>query len=200
MRYKTGHKAQTRVAILTAAGQQLRAQGIGGVSVSGLMAQVHLTHGGFYEHFASKEELVSETVLDVMLRDAPLIHGAEEMPRAEQLAWFIRRYLSRTHRDHPETGCMLPALSGEIAHQPAGVQAAFAQGFATYVERVADLLPDGDVAARRDTARYLLASMAGTVALARAMADPDLSDAILTSSRHALLAQFGIAPRRPINR
>jgi TetR/AcrR family transcriptional repressor of nem operon len=196
MRYKTGHKAQTHRAIVTAAARQLRTNGIGGVSVSSLMQQVQLTHGGFYDHFASKDALVSETIQVGLHSVETLVAKMEAQPPEERLAWFIRNYLSRTHRDHPEIGCMLPPLAGEMAHQPPPVRAAFTAALADYIARLADLLPGADDAARHDAARYLLASMAGAVALARAITDPDLSTAILTSTRHMLLAHFGIPPRR----
>jgi TetR/AcrR family transcriptional repressor of nem operon len=196
MRYKTGHKAHTHWAIITAAARQLRANGIGGVSVSGLMHQVQLTHGGFYEHFTSKDALVSETIQNGLRSAETLVAQMETQPPAERLAWFIRTYLSRTHRDHPETGCMLPPLASEMAYQPLPVRAAFTVSLADYIDRLAALLPGADDAARHDAACYLLASMAGAVALARAVTDPDFSTQILTSTRHALLAQFGI-PQRP---
>lgn len=196
MRYKSGHKAQTHRAIVSAAARQLRANGIGGVSVSRLMQQVQLTHGGFYEHFASKDALVSETIQVGLQSVETLVAQMATQPPEERLAWFIRNYLSRTHRDHPETGCMLPPLAGEMAHQPPAVRDAFTASLAEYINRLADLLPGTDDAERHDAARYLLASMAGAIALARAITDPDLSTQILTSTRHMLLAHFGIAPRQ----
>jgi TetR/AcrR family transcriptional regulator, transcriptional repressor for nem operon len=190
MRYKTGHKAQTHHAIIAAAAIQLRANGIGGVSVGSVMQQAHLTHGGFYEHFASKDALVIETVQEAFASAETLVAQAEAQPPEERLAWFIRNYLSRAHRDHPETGCMLPPLVAEIGRQSETVRIAFGYALEAYFDRLAALLPDGDATVRHDTARYLLASMAGAIALARAIPDPDQSTAVLAATRHALIAQF----------
>jgi TetR/AcrR family transcriptional repressor of nem operon len=190
MRYKSGHKAQTHRAIVAAAACQLRTSGIGGVSIGGLMQQVQLTHGGFYEHFASKDALIIETIQQAFQSGETLVAQAENQPPEGRIAWFIRCYLSRTHRDHPESGCMLPALASDIARQSAPVRAAFAEALAGYCARLAALLPGTDDAAKLAAAHALLASMAGAIALARATADSALSDALLADTRHALLARY----------
>src|SRR5476649_2238364 len=115
MRYAKGHKEATRKQIARIASGRFRRDGIEAVGVAGLMAGAGLTHGGFYSHFSSKEELVCAANSDAL-------HASRaELAKAgarDGLAGIVRAYMKPAHRDRPERGCAFAALTSEIARRP----------------------------------------------------------------------------------
>ena len=189
VRYDRGHKRRTRAAIVETASQAFRGHGIERVGVGDVMARAGLTHGGFYAHFASKDALVAEACTSSLLETAGRVFGAQDGTAPERtLSQVIRAYLSRAHRDAPATGCTIAALGGEIARRSPETRHAFTQAAQAYVDRLALLLPKG---ADPDEAWALLAGMAGTVMLARAVDDPALSDRLLLAGRRLYGRAFG---------
>jgi TetR/AcrR family transcriptional regulator, transcriptional repressor for nem operon len=189
VRYDREHKRRTRASIVEAASQAFRAQGIEQVGVGDVMAHAGLTHGGFYAHFASKDELVAEACASSLLEAAGRSFESQDGTAPKRtLSEYLRSYLSRSHRDVPETGCAIAALAGDIARRSPETRHPFTQAAQTYVDSVATLLPDG---MDRDAAWALLAGMAGTLMLARAVDDPALSDRILLSGRRLYERSLG---------
>ena len=117
MRYAEGHKQAVRERILRAAAAELRRRGLSGIGIPALMQQAGLTHGAFYSHFQSRDALVAEAIRAAAAASAegPL---AEERSLEQSLAF----YLSPEHVAHPEQGCVIAALGGEGARQPAPVR------------------------------------------------------------------------------
>ncbi|RIH87631.1 putative HTH-type transcriptional regulator YfiR [Calidithermus terrae] len=192
MPYSKEHKARVREKILECATGAFRQHGLEGVTVPEVMKRTGLTHGGFYAHFESKDALVAEACrrgLEETLE--AFFRSAEEAPEGTLHA-VIRRYVSRVHRDHPEAGCVIPALGGEVAHHPSPrVRQAFTEsveGFLGALERAlpAELPPEE----RRQQAVALAAGMVGAVLMARAVADRGLSDRIIQAAREHLLKTF----------
>lgn len=186
MRYAKGHKETTRQQILDAASHAFRAEGVGGVGIGDLMGQVGLTHGGFYAHFDSKEALLAEACARGLRESVEHLLTAAAVasaPDGNATPAIIRAYLSRQHRDNPATGCVLPALAGEIRHESPGVRHAFTDAFTEYVDRLATFLTGETTADAHDAALVLASGMAGAMLLARAVDDPALSDRILRRSR-----------------
>src|SRR5690349_21849670 len=106
MRYDAEHKERTRRKVLSEAAGAIRQHGPAGVGVAELMAKAGLTHGGFYAHFKSKDELIAEAITEMF--DAQYRHFlacVEDREPAKGLALFVENYLSARHRDKPETGC-----------------------------------------------------------------------------------------------
>lgn len=191
VRYPQGHKEKTREQIVGAAARAFREEGVAGVSVPELMGRAGLTHGGFYAHFRNKDQLVAEACR-IALRESSgrLIETARQAPGDERLAAFIRAYASRTHRDDPGTGCVLPALAAELArHEAPEVRAAFTESFNESIATLARALPE-DGTDRTDRALALMSGLAGAVMLSRAVDDPALSDRILQSARDVFTAAF----------
>src|SRR3954470_10441351 len=187
MRYDKDHKARTRERILEEAAKAIRASGPAGVSVGGLMKKAGLTHGGFYAHFGSKEDLVAEAIAHMF--GGPYTNFAaltEGKPPAEALASYVDFYLSPRHRDARDRGCPLPALSGDLARMPASARARFGEGVERLRAAIAGLL----TAMGRDDPDTLAASaiaeMVGAIALARATDDAARSEEILAATRKAL--------------
>ena len=192
VRYPRGHKEKTREQIVSAAARAFLEEGVAGVSVPELMGRAGLTHGGFYAHFRNKDQLVAEACR-IALREssARLIETARQAPPDERLAAFIHAYASRTHRDDPGGGCVMPALAAELGrHDAPEVRAAFTESFAESIARLARALPEDGVGDRTDRAMALMSGLAGAVMLSRAVDDPEMSDRILQSARDVFTAAF----------
>ncbi|WP_418162718.1 TetR/AcrR family transcriptional regulator [Pantoea vagans] len=183
---KQSSKAQTRQRILDEAARVMRETGTEGIGVAALMKRVGLTHGGFYAHFASREELVEE-VLKHMFAEADTFKPAQSVTQpAQQLADFIDSYLSEAHRNSPAQGCPLAALVSEVAHLPQPARQIFAQGFSTMHARLTQLLRELGWTEADTLASSMMAEMIGAMALARACPDAEQASLLLQRSRAAL--------------
>ena len=193
MRYTSDHKAKTREQLLKAAAREIRAKGPDGVAVAGIMAQVGLTHGGFYAHFKSKDALI-EAALEEMFRAAkersePIIASADSR---EALRAYLDFYLSPAHRDGRDRGCPLPALSGDFARGDAAGRPRFSAGIETLFGRLESALGGLGVAEPTVEAASMLSEMVGAIALSRATGDRERSDMILANVRKALGQRYGL--------
>jgi len=183
---KQGSKAQTRQRILDEAARVMRETGTEGIGVAALMKRVGLTHGGFYAHFASREELVEE-VLKHMFAEADTFKPAASVTRpAQRLADFIDSYLSEAHRNAPAQGCPLAALVSEVAHLPQPTRQIFAQGFNTMQASLTQILGELMLPDAEALASSVMAEMIGALALARACPDAEQASLMLQRSRAAL--------------
>lgn len=186
MRYDKGHKDATHRQILETAALRLLRDGIDGTGIAPLMADAGLTHGGFYSHFASKDALVREAVAHTLTQRRGKLRRSVE--RADDpIEGLIRYYLRPIHRDMPDKGCAIAALSSEIARQSETTRAVFTEELFGSIGVVADALPGGDAEMRRSTATAIMALLAGTLQLARVVPDPEQSDAILENGIEAAL-------------
>jgi TetR/AcrR family transcriptional regulator, transcriptional repressor for nem operon len=176
MRYSKGHKQATRQKILEAAGRRFKQDGIDGAGVATLMSDAGLTNGAFYAHFESKDDLVANVLAD-QLRAQRNSFDAEPPDRAG-LEAFIRAYLSPQHRDQCADGCPSAALLDEIARRPAATRQVFTDELMGVIDDIASRLDPTHVDAAPD-ALTLFGLMVGTLQLARALTDRDLSDQLL---------------------
>lgn len=189
---RTEQKERTRRDILASASRLLRERGIGGASVAEVMKGAGLTVGGFYAHFASKEELVDATLRHSMRQLWDEVLAAAGPARgAGAVAFVVRRYLSRAHRDHPAEGCPLPAVVGEAPLAGPAVRDALADELARNAERFGELI-GGERCRHRALA--LVALMYGGLGLARALAGTPLSDEILRACRDLAREAFADEP------
>lgn len=181
----TKEKAESnRKQIVEAAASLFRTRGLDQVSLTDVMQAAGFTHGGFYNHFASKEELASEAVAcafkDFTGNLATML-GAADAPDLA-FASAIAGYLAPAHRDASGGGCPTAALLVDAARGGERVQSAFADGIETYLDLFAQRLGGSNVAAKRQ-AMVMLSGMVGALALSRAVkqARPELSAALLES-------------------
>ena len=123
MRYKPEHKAEIHRQIVKEASRRVRAQGLQGAAVSTVMQDSGLTHGGFYKHFGSKDDLLVESLREGFAEIAGILARAAEQERPDQ-AWkaIVKTYLRPEMCDHPERGCPLPALAPELARADPGMK------------------------------------------------------------------------------
>jgi TetR/AcrR family transcriptional repressor of nem operon len=187
MRYVKGHGLQTRSRIVEEASYGLRQSGADGMSVVDLMRLAGLTHGGFYAHFDSREALVVEAFALAM--DRTIVHWLDlvkEMPIEERFGAIVQGYLRSSHRNDRAHGCVLPALGADIARLGPKARRTFARKFGEMIDMVARMLPEMSPEEARQTATSALATMMGSIVLARAVGDKDMSDDILAAGRKAL--------------
>jgi TetR/AcrR family transcriptional repressor of nem operon len=188
MRYPKQHKSQTRQRIVETAAREFRAKGLDGVGVADLMAEAGLTHGGFYAHFPSKDALIEAACRHgIEATVETLDFRARTAPPGDALRAIVRTYLSRSHRDDPARGCVMPSLAGEIARRGPAARAAFTDQLRRLAEVIARHLPGDEAAERQRRALAIASMMVGAIALARSVDDPALSDTILESARGFVL-------------
>lgn len=177
MRYGKDQKRATRGRILQAAGRRFKQDGIDGAGVATLMSDADLTNGAFYAHFASKEDLVANVLADQLRAQR---QGVDALPpNRDGLDAFIRFYLSPQHRDQRAEGCPSAALLDEIARRPAATRQVFTDELMSVIDEIATRLDPTDIPAARTDALTIFALMIGTIQLARAITDRDLSDQLL---------------------
>lgn len=199
-RITAAQRARNHESIVAAAGNAFRARGVDAVGIDEVMRSSGLTHGGFYNHFASKQALAAEVFQtefdEALLRVSELIDEHSEKPETA-LAAAIAGYLSTFHRDHPEVGCPSAAMVADAARHGCEMQTRYAAGVDGYLERIARMITDAaradgkmlEPAQARRRAMAVFAEMVGTMLLARAVvaADPALSDELLETNRRHLL-------------
>jgi TetR/AcrR family transcriptional repressor of nem operon len=191
MRYSAKHKAVTHSRLLKKATEQFRERGVQATGIAKLMGRVGMTHGGFYAHFKNKEDLVT-TAMATMFEEG-IAHMKEALEGAHDgrsVTAIVNAYLSERHRDDPSRGCLLPVMAAEIARQPKSVREAYTRGFNGQIKNMAKYMPGKNEDERCEHARLLLAGMAGTMTIARAMSDRELSSKTLAQAREFYISSF----------
>jgi TetR/AcrR family transcriptional repressor of nem operon len=178
------HKSKTRERILKAAAAAFREHGVPGVRVEEIMAGAGLTHGGFYSHFASKDELLEEALAEAGRQTVERFAGLlESAPSERHFQALIDAYLSDEHAAHPEQGCPVATLGPEVARGGGKARRALAQGVRRRLDWMRGLRPKGPRSqAREDEVIGSLACMIGGMVLAR-LAGPKDSKAVLAACR-----------------
>jgi TetR/AcrR family transcriptional repressor of nem operon len=174
MRYPVEETAAKHERIVKEASRLFRERGFENVSVWEVMKSAGLTHGAFYAHFGSKEELQAAAVAYGQKVSLERLHRSKTR---KSKASYADRYLSPRHRDNPGDGCTMAALGQEVARSTPELKAAFEQGLQEILST--------EVGDRKD-AIFRAAAMIGGIVLARAVQNPRLSDEILKSVRQKL--------------
>ena len=194
MRYSKEHKQETHARIVRKASVRLREKGAHGIGVADLMKDAGLTHGGFYAHFDSREALVIEAFAYAMDRSTERWRKlAEQTPPDRRFASIVDSYLTPAHRDDPGRGCAIPALSAEIARESPKTRKAFAAKLEQMIDMIAEQIPDLPRKTARKQAMASLATMMGTLVLARVAGSGEFSDDILGAGRDAVLERAASA-------
>ena len=180
MRVSREQAAQNRERIVETASRLFREKGYDGIGVADLMKSAGLTHGGFYGHFASKEDLLAEACGKAMANSVEtwrkVLGNAPDNPRGV----IARYYLTQQHRDNPGKGCALASLGPDAARVGEEVRQAMAEGLQAQLRVLADALT-GTPAERRREAIATYAALVGGLVLSRAVADKHQSDEILAA-------------------
>ncbi|HEX4179591.1 MAG TPA: TetR/AcrR family transcriptional regulator [Caulobacteraceae bacterium] len=192
MRYAEDHKRETRAKVLKAASRVIRQNGPDRVAVAGVMAEVGLTHGGFYAHFASKDDLLVQAIGQMFVEARQNFeHRVDKLPPAAALTTYFDFYLSTDHRDRRDWGCPLPALAADLPRLPPEPRNSYGKGVAGLTGLIAQRLRDAGKDSPEAMAASILSEMVGAVALARAVVDTEQSDRILKASREAIRSRAG---------
>jgi TetR/AcrR family transcriptional regulator, transcriptional repressor for nem operon len=188
MRYSREHKLETHARIVRKASVRLRERGAHGVGVADLMKDAGLTHGGFYAHFDSREALVIEAFSHAMDRSTERWRKlVQQTPPEKRLAKLVNSYLTPLHRDDPGRGCAVPTLGAEIARENSRTRKVFADRLELMIEVLADQIQGVPRKVARKQAMSGLATMIGTLVMARIAGTGDFSDEILSAGRDAVL-------------
>jgi AcrR family transcriptional regulator len=173
--------------VLKEAAKAIRADGPDRVAVAGIMAKAGLTHGGFYAHFPSREAMLAEAADHAGSESVAMMERvAASVPPQQALEAMMRTYLSKEHLKAIETGCATAALCSEMSRQAPAVRRAATHHIKEMIDLVARQLPDWGQPGAHERALFAVATMVGTLVLARAVDDPRLSDAL----RKATLKHF----------
>jgi TetR/AcrR family transcriptional regulator, transcriptional repressor for nem operon len=196
MKLSKEQAGQNHVRIVNAAVRMFRQSGLDGVGVAELMSAAGFTHGGFYNHFESKDALAAEACACAFAEAAARFDQlrTDEVADATQvLVRYLEHYLSRSHRDDAAGGCPMPALAGDAARHPDAIQPSFARGLEVAIRQIEECLSvvDDSEPPARARAIILLSQIVGAVMLSRAAATsaPLLSEEILDVNRQNALKQ-----------
>jgi TetR/AcrR family transcriptional regulator, transcriptional repressor for nem operon len=191
MRYSPEHKAETHRKIVKDASRRVRSEGMTGAAVSAVMRDAGLTHGGFYKHFESKDELLMESLSEAFEEIANRLTEAAEKVKPKS-AWkaIVQTYLSLEFCDHVEFGCPLPALAPEMARAGKAMRPRILEELIKYRSRMLPYMPGRRAADKEHAFFAIFSTMAGAIEIARLLPDPAMREKVLASARDLLLRGF----------
>jgi len=174
MPWSSTHKTETRQRILEAAASAFRAEGVGAIAVGDVMGRAGLTHGGFYAHFDSKEQLVAEALRYASGQTTRTFDHTASAAGDRALRAVVDSYLDPAHLAHPERGCVVASLGPEAARGRRGVKRSLAQIIRARLDRLRRLMPASlSKRARNEKAAGAFACMVGGLILARGLGDEE---------------------------
>lgn len=178
--------ALNRERIVETAARLFREKGYDGIGVSDLMKSAGLTHGGFYGHFDSKEDLLAEAAAHALKKSVARWEGYLAEDPATALDKISDGYLTKQHRDHPEKGCSVTALGADIARLGPKARHAVTEGASGQMAVLAQLMPGEDDAEKRKQALATYAAMVGAIVISRAVDNEALSIEVLQAVKDSL--------------
>jgi TetR/AcrR family transcriptional regulator, transcriptional repressor for nem operon len=191
MRYSQEHKAQNREKILSMAARSIRENGGDSSGIGTVMKKAGLTKGGFYRHFASKDDLFVEAVaraFDEM--GTGMLEAAKSAPEGQALRAIIERYLSTGHANSPGMGCVLAALGPELTRKPLSVRKRIEAVREAYRERLMPFVPGRTRQEKLTKFQLLFPSMAGVLTSVRMNVSPEKREELLTEARSFFIRLF----------
>jgi TetR/AcrR family transcriptional repressor of nem operon len=192
MGHSKASKANTHARLVQAAAARFKERGIDGISLADLMKDLKLTHGGFYKHFGSRDELVTEALELALTETGQAMRQRLFADGKPDVGAFVDFYLDEAHRDQRAAGCVVAALAGDAARKSTDVQAQFRKSIDRNLETLSEALgPRGGpapAAESRATALLVLSALYGALIMARAVGDSPLSSEILDTVRKQILS------------
>lgn len=191
MRYRREHKAEVHQKIVKDASRRMRAEGLTGAAVATVMRDAGLTHGGFYKHFANKEELLIESVQEAFRDIADrLEHVAKQTGSDAPWKAIVRFYLILEYCDHAERGCPLPTLAPELARVDGPMKSQIFAEIVSYRDRMLPFMPGHKTADKERAFFVIFSTMIGAIEIARMMPVRGAQEKVLASARDFLLQAF----------
>ena len=182
-------KAASHDRILDIAAARIRRDGIGGLVVADLMEEAGPTHGGFYRHFESRQQLVAEAVQRALTQGSAWTIAVGQTGGEQGYTALVDGYLSPWHRDHPESGCGVAGVAADAARAAGPERGSYTRQVKeclAVLTDLTDLTGHADRQAAEREAVLTLSALVGAICVARAVDDPDLSGQILASTAAAL--------------
>ncbi|MGW9025277.1 TetR/AcrR family transcriptional regulator [Streptomyces sp. NPDC055722] len=190
MGHSQAARAASRERVLQVTARRICEEGLTRPGVADLMKEGGLTHGGFYKHFTSRDDLITQAAVLALEEGSAKMERAARTNEQEPRTGLIDSYLAKQHRDAPGTGCALVTLAA-AGRGDQGLQEAYERQVRTYLDLIARL-DDGSEEARAE-AMLTLSALVGAMLMARAVADPALSDELLTTAADRLRRRQSLA-------
>jgi len=191
MRYQLGHKAAIHRKIVKDASRRVRAEGLNGAAVATVMRDTGLTHGGFYKHFGSKDELLLESLREAFREiEDVLVHAAEQSAPGEEWKAIVKTYLRAEMCEHPECGCPVAALAPELARADKKIKPQIVAELVNYKNRMAPFMPGRRKADKERAFFAIFSTMIGAVEIARMLPVATMREKVLGSARDFLSRSF----------
>jgi TetR/AcrR family transcriptional repressor of nem operon len=188
MGHSQTEKAESHDRIVRAAAARFRETGVQGIGVADLMKDAGLSHGGFYRHFPSRDDLVAEAIEHALADGGQRVVDTMQASHHSLLATLVDAYLSAAHRDGLATSCAVTTMAGDVARSNDRARTAYSKQVDAYLELLATLIAEDNQKARRLKAILALSTLVGAVSMARAVNDEQLSQEILKSAADELKA------------
>jgi TetR/AcrR family transcriptional repressor of nem operon len=185
MGHSQADKAESHDRIVQVAAARFRENGVDGIGVADLMKDAGLTHGGFYRHFDSRDELVAEAVERALREGARAVDAVANI-KESPLAAVVDGYLSTAHRDDLATSCAVTTLAADVARSNDRARSAYTRQVGAYLELLSKLIAGDKPKSRRTKAIAALSTLVGAVSMARAVNDEKLSREILKAAADEL--------------
>jgi TetR/AcrR family transcriptional regulator, transcriptional repressor for nem operon len=188
-------KAASHDRILDIAAARIRRDGIDGLTVAELMKEAGLTHGGFYRHFESREQLVAEAAQRALIQGSAWTMASAQLGGQQGYTALVDGYLSAWHRDHPESGCGVAGVTPDAARGGGPARASYTRQVKECLTVLADLIDNPDRPTGEREAVLTLSVLVGAISVARAVGDSYLSEQIMTHAATALKDRILNQPR-----
>ncbi|MGV9229687.1 TetR/AcrR family transcriptional regulator [Streptomyces nigra] len=192
MGHSQAEKAATRERVLRAASRRIRTDGVDRPGVAELMQEAGLTHGGFYKHFNSRDDLITQAATFALSEGTAKMERSARKNPEDARAGLIDAYLAKQHRDGPATGCALVTLGAAAGRGDQQIQQAYENQVRTYLDLIAGLDEDADTP--RAEAMLTLSALVGAMLISRAVADQDFSDELLETVAEQLTDRTSCEP------
>ncbi|GAA3434253.1 TetR/AcrR family transcriptional regulator [Kutzneria kofuensis] len=190
MRYPKDHKEQARATILKSGARALKEKGFTGVGVDGLAAAAQVTSGALYSNFGSKESFFEQVVKAQLGAEFAAIDDPDPEERRRRLRELLRFYLSDEHCEAVADGCLMAAVSVDVARAGDSIRETYEGRMADVVALVAPAMP-GPPEAQQESAWAVVAAIVGAVTIARALPPGERSRAVLDATLHSVMAILG---------
>ncbi len=191
MRYSPEHKLETHKKIVKDASRRVRAEGLTGAAVATVMRDTGLTHGGFYKHFESKDELLLESLHEAfgeIIEDLERV--AEQSRPGEAWKTIVKTYLSLEYCDRVETGCPMAALAPELARVGRKMKPRVVAELVNYKSQMTPFMPGKKTADKERAFFAIFSTMIGAIQIARLIPNPEMREKVLGNAREFLLKSF----------
>jgi TetR/AcrR family transcriptional repressor of nem operon len=190
VRYQPEHKIETHRKIVKDASRRVRTEGLNGAAVGAVMRDTGLTHGGFYKHFGSKDELLVESLKEAFREiEETLVRAAEKAPPGEAWKAIVKTYLHTEFCEHPERGCPLAALAPELSRADKTMKPHIVAELVNYKDKMVPFMPGRRTADKERAFFAIFSTMIGAVELARILPDP-AREKVLANASDFLLHSF----------